>query len=343
MSHFARKGYSTVKEQFQNDAGFSPLILSAMDTVFMGTYAVGNIVNGKLGDTIHPTYLLAAGLMISGICLLLINIAIWFDFEAINEIFGNCFILAVYFVFGFFQATGGPVGTAVMGNWYCDEESVKNRGTIFGFWTCHQYCGDITAQLCTSLILALKMPYWWALLIPAIANIAWSFLTARLIPDPATSGIITPEVRARRKRQEAEKKQMAEQGKAHNGNDDEGPKPITFAGAFKIPMVLSYAVSFGFLKLINYTLFFWLPYFLENHFSDVEANLIAILYSVGIMPGGIIVGRVSDLFGGRRAVVIATFLLLLIVFLAIFAEKSGEMHPAFLLVVLGIIGILVGG
>ena len=53
MAHFSRKCYSTVKQQLQETAGYSPLILSEMDTVFMGTYAAGNIISGKLGDTFN--------------------------------------------------------------------------------------------------------------------------------------------------------------------------------------------------------------------------------------------------------------------------------------------------
>ena len=40
-----------------------------------------------------------------------------------------------------------------MGNWFCDKKSVENRGLIFGLWTCHQYMGDITAALCTAVVL----------------------------------------------------------------------------------------------------------------------------------------------------------------------------------------------
>jgi hypothetical protein len=39
MSHFSRKCYSTVKRQLESQAGYSPLLLSEMDT---GTY------NGRL-------------------------------------------------------------------------------------------------------------------------------------------------------------------------------------------------------------------------------------------------------------------------------------------------------
>ena len=72
MAHFSRKCYSTVKQQLQNDAGYSALLLSEMDTVFMATYAAGNIINGKLGDTFDPTIVLAIGLFGSGTCLFLL-------------------------------------------------------------------------------------------------------------------------------------------------------------------------------------------------------------------------------------------------------------------------------
>lgn len=343
MAHFSRKCYSTIKEQLEDEAGYSPLLLSGMDTVFMATYAAGNIINGKLGDTFNPTTILAIGLFGSGACLLGINIALWFDFYHISAILGNTFILAVYFLFGFFQATGGPVGTAVMGNWFCDNESIRKRGVIFGFWTCHQYCGDITAQLCTAAVLHSKLPYWLGLTIPAIANICWGFLTARLVADPANIGIITPEVRIRQQKNEEKRKQMEEQGQTME--EDQGPSPITYVGALAIPMVAQYAFAFGFFKLVNYCLFFWLPYFLGKTFDPVAANLIAALYSVGMMPGGIIVGYVSDFFGGRRAVVIGVFMCLLIVFLAVFARfsESGKLGAIPMLIMLGCMGILVGG
>jgi sugar phosphate permease len=141
---------------------------------------------------------------------------------------------------------------------------------------------------------------------------------------------------------EEKRKAMAEQGQVMEA--DEGPKPITYMNALRIPMVAQYALAFGFFKLTNYCLFFWLPYFLGKTFDPVTANLIAALYSVGMMPGGIIVGIVSDLFGGRRAVVIGVFMSMLMVFLGVFAKFSeAGMNPIALLAMLGCMGILVGG
>merc|ERR1711933_545847 len=163
-----------------------------------------------------------------------------------------------------------------------------------------------------------------------------------LVADPAEDGIITPEVLIRQKKMEAKRKQLEEEGQTFT---DEGVTAISFIDALKIPMVLQYAIAFGFFKLTNYSFFLWLPYFLEKSFDSVTANLIASLYSVGMMPGGIIVGYVSDIFGGRRALVIGVFMACLTVFLAVFAKfsESGDMNPTLLLFMLFCMGILVGG
>jgi sugar phosphate permease len=215
MSHLSRKSYSTVKQQLQSDAGYSSTILSAMDTVFMFTYAAGNIINGKLGDTFNPTTILAIGLWGSGACLLVMVGAILSNLVEVNVTLANTVLLSILFLFGIFQATGGPVGTAVMGNWFCDADSVANRGTIFGFWTCHQYMGDISAALVTAWILGSGAAYWWALFVPAIANILFAFITMQLVPDPFDKGIITPEVKIRQAKFEAKKKGNGGEGRKH--------------------------------------------------------------------------------------------------------------------------------
>ena len=344
MAHFSRKSYSTIKTKLKDPdvGGFAAATMATMDTIFMATYAAGNIINGKLGDTFNPTTILSIGLFGSGACLLLLTIAIWFDLVRISATLGNFFIIAVYFIFGFFQATGGPVGTAVMGNWFSDAESIKKRGTIFGFWTCHQYIGDILAQIFTPIVFILKLPYWLALFVPAVCNVGWGLLTLGLVADPIDKGIITPEVKKRLEKAEQKKKEASEKGLV--AEEDSGPPPISYMDAFKIPMVAQYAFAFGFFKLVNYTLFFNLPQILEENFRPSTANLIAALYSVGMMPGGIIVGYVSDFFGGRRAVVIGVFMLALIVNLSVYANLDTETtNPIVLLVLLLFMGILVGG
>mmetsp|Transcript_3705 Transcript_3705/g.6555 ORF Transcript_3705/g.6555 Transcript_3705/m.6555 type:complete len:487 (-) Transcript_3705:400-1860(-) len=343
-SHFARKSYSTVKQELQKKAGYSPFILGAMDAIFMLTYGAGNVISGQLGDTFNPVTVLAIGLWGSGACLLVMVGAIFANLVYVNVLLANTVILGILFLFGMFQATGTPVGTAVMGNWFCDDDSVKRRGAIYGVWTCHHNFGDIFAGLVTAWILRSGFSYTWALVIPALTNIVFGFITIGLVADPYHIGIVTPEIKINQARFEAKRKEMAERGEILE-KKDAGLQPISFRDAFKIPMVAKYAIAFGFFKLTNYCLFFWLPYFLEKHFDPVTSNLIASLYSIGMVPGGIVVGYISDMLGGRRALVNAVFMGLLIVFLAVFAKISAtpDVNPVVLQFLITWIGILVGG
>ncbi len=337
MAHFSRKCYSTVKPQLKTEAGLNQNVLSEMDSVFMATYALGSFISGRLGDTYRPTTVIAIGLLGSGVCLALMTLAILFDFEGMNEAFGNFFYLATYFVFGFFQSTGGPVGTAIMGNWFCDKESHAKRGLIFGTWTCHQYLGDIIAAVCTAVLLGFKITYWWALVVPAVCNLGWGALCMYgLTPDPEEMGIDTSTLGKKVVAKKEVKKGTAD-------TDSGEAKPIGFLEALAIPNVAGYAFAFGFFKLTNYVLFFWLPYFLSLHFDPSTANLVSTLYSFGMMPGGIIVGMVSDAFGGRRACVIGLFQVMLVPLLWLFAVISEVLPMWAMMTMLCCMGILIGG
>ena len=121
------------------------------------------------------------------------------------------------------------------------------------------------------------------------------------------------------------------------------PPPIPISKAVMIPNVMSYAFAFGFFKLINYAMFFQLPMILSSNFSASTANIISSLYSFGMMPGGIVCGYVSDVYGGRRACVCATMMVILVPLLLFFAYFMDTMPVIPMLVLLAIMGCLVGG
>ena len=94
---------------------------------------------------------------------------------------------------------------------------------------------------------------------------------------------------------------------------------------------------------VNYAMFFQLPMILSSHFDQSTSNLISALYSIGMMPGGIVCGWVSDIYGGRRACVIATFMGILVPLLLVFAFYMDTLPVITLLVLLAFMGCLVGG
>lgn len=82
-----------------------------------------------------------------------------------------------------------------MGNWF----DSKNRGWIFGTWTCHQYIGNIAAAVCASIILHTATVDWkWALVIPGLANLIWGLVCLHYLPErPEHVGIETEESAAK--------------------------------------------------------------------------------------------------------------------------------------------------
>jgi sugar phosphate permease len=154
------------------------LTLTAMDSGFMFTYAFGSFITGQLGDHFSPVAVVAGGLIGSTVCLFLIV------YGASTSIIHNAAVCGTYFlacqlIHGAFQATGGPVNTAIMGNWF----SAKGRGLIFGLWTCHQYIGDITAAIVSAYILTMNWDYRWCMVVPAIANGIWAFVNFWKVPS----------------------------------------------------------------------------------------------------------------------------------------------------------------
>lgn len=330
MSHWTRKSYTNVKLSLMT-AGVSSLTLAAMDSGFMFTYAGGSFITGQLGDRFSPVAVIGLGLLGSTLCLFLIV------FGASTGIVQNVAICGSWFLtcqllHGAFQATGGPVNTAIMGNWF----PAKGRGLVFGLWTCHQYVGDIVAALASAFMLNSGLDWRWCIVVPAVINGIWAIINFLYVPNtPEEAGLVT----------ETSQKMKAAKASAIARGEvaEEAPPPIGFFQAFMLPNVLSYAIAFGFFKLVNYAMFFQLPIILTAHFSQSTSNVISSLYSVGMMPGGIVCGWVSDLYGGRRACVIATFMGVLCPLLLVFALFMDKLPVLLLLLLLAFMGCLVGG
>nr|XP_022301620.1 sugar phosphate exchanger 3-like isoform X1 [Crassostrea virginica] len=89
------------------------------------------------------------------------------------------------------------------------------------------------------------------------------------------------------------------------------PTAIGFCSALCLPGVALYALAYACLKLVNYSFFFWLPYYLHNKYGwkETVADDISIWYDVGGIIGGTLFGFVSDRFQHRSVIVIPMLLL----------------------------------
>ena len=117
---------------------------------------------------------------------------------------------------------------------------------------------------------------------------------------------------------------------------------VSFISAGRIPGVIEYASSFLALKLVNYSFFFWLPYYLHNSFewSEMESNSISTWFDVGGIIGGVVGGVGSDFWGLRSPVV---FTMAVSAVPALFALRTSSDDKTVVSGLITIVGIFIGG
>jgi len=118
---------------------------------------------------------------------------------------------------------------------------------------------------------------------------------------------------------------------------------IGFWEAWLIPGVIPYTVSYTCLKLLNYGVLMWLPFYLEKKIgmSTGSLGVAVVLYDVGGMLGSAFCGWMSDMRGGRAP---AISLMLLVSIPLLFLFKVGDEDTAWMFFTLvPLLGILVNG
>ena len=120
------------------------------------------------------------------------------------------------------------------------------------------------------------------------------------------------------------------------------------ATAFRISGVPFYCSSYAFNKTVNYSLFFWLPFFLEQGPPDLNKALaaqFAALFDVGVILGALAIGLISDWLSvkARRPIrAPACITLLACAVLPLLLLRSATQKPAIAIAVL-LAGVLLGG
>ena len=138
----------------------------------------------------------------------------------------------------------------------------------------------------------------------------------------------------------------------NNHIDNTNAPKLTFTQALLVPGVSSYAFAHAFTKYVNYTCFFWLPYYLyiELNYTASYSDTISTIYDLGSVIGSIMCGYLSDVLH-MRIIIISVFALLSCASIILY----NTFHPAFLLynieptspiyssVIMLLSGVLVGG
>eukprot|EP01025_Chloroclados_australasicus_P056218 TRINITY_DN6915_c0_g2_i1.p1 TRINITY_DN6915_c0_g2~~TRINITY_DN6915_c0_g2_i1.p1 ORF type:complete len:508 (-),score=44.64 TRINITY_DN6915_c0_g2_i1:312-1835(-) len=254
--------------------------LGQIDVAFLACYAIGMFTLGHLGDRYELRKWLAAGLLMSGIFVILVGMGYVWEQHTISY-----YVLTSSFA-GFCQSTGWPTVVAIMANWFGHGK----RGFVMGIWNSHTSMGNMLG----SIIAAQMLPFgWgWAFIVPGVTLLIMSLVVFFfLIATPNDIAENTVEANSLISSSGTNLQQLAPSQNAHE---------VGMLQALAIPGVAIFAVCLFFAKLIAYTFLYWLPFYIGatriggEYLSPEAAGNLSVVFDIGGVIGGVVAGSLSD-------------------------------------------------
>jgi sugar phosphate permease len=264
--YLGRKGLSVAKASMESTLGAQAI--QGIDTAYLASYALGQYVNGWLGDRVGARRLIGFGMLLSA--------AACFAFGASRT---GLLFSAAMFVNGLAQSTGWPGNVKAMAEW----TPASQRGSVMGVWsTCYQV-GGVAANGIAGWFLAV---YGWPAAFhgPAVILAAVGVgVLVLLRPGPLAPAAPAPGASTDAASEAAKAAAAAEIAAARR-------RLLTSV------TIWSYGGSYFCLKLIRYSLLLWLPYYLEKvlHYEKLRAANVSTSFEIGGIAGTILIGLLSD-------------------------------------------------
>jgi sugar phosphate permease len=309
--YLGRKGISVAKAPIAASLGKDVLV--GVDTAYLAAYAIGQYVNGFLGDRIGARRLIGAGMLLSAA-------ACWaFGASSIGIAF-----LWAFMINGFAQSSGWPGNVKAMSEW----TTPQNRGRVMGFWaTCYQVGGIVATSFATLMlgIWGWRASFWGPGIVVGLVGV---LVLLFLKPGPGAKPSVSQST-----------------GKEADAAEIEAQRKIERSRVLKSPTVWCYGASYFGMKLIRYSILFWLPFYLKTGlgYSDTTAGYMSNSFEVGGVLGTIGMGALSD--RNRhvpRSVFAAVWLVLLALALFVYA-RIGATNMVTNFVVMACVGALLFG
>ena len=215
----------------QEEFGLSKQTLGWVSTGMLWAYAIGQAINGNLGDKYGGRRMMSAGAILS--CG-----ANW----VVSFASGLTSLFVPWALNGYFQALGWAPGSRLLSNWW----AVSERGKVYGFYVFAAGCASILSYV-TSLVVidVLHLEWRWIFRLPVLLMLAGGicfYLIAREKPEdmgyaPVDTGVAN------------------EQDKIHESSDGQQESSRQrYLAVLKNPRVAIAAVALGFQNAARYGL-----------------------------------------------------------------------------------------
>ncbi len=283
------------------------LVLSALFLL----YAIGQFINGQLGDKLNSRRIITLGLL----CSAVLNIIFGFT----GGILG--LMIVIWGLNGYFQSMGWGPTVKAMANWF----PLKTRGRISGRLGTSYILGGAISWLLAGTIIKYfnwRFTFWLPSIFCIFIAIHWL-------------------VRARNAPEEVGLPSLEDQEKGIENNEIRKDEHIGFNNTLKITLLNPYIWFAGFglfgLNIVRYGFMSWAPTFM---FEEQGATISLAAYKAIAFPvagglGAVFAGWASDrIFKHRRAPVAFIMLILLAISCYLYRFVPGDNWVVSLIILL---------
>lgn len=294
LFYFVRNNLSVVSKEMGTVLQYDKSTIGNILAITAISYGLGKFVMGALSDRSNPRKFMAFGLLLTA----MMN----FIFASVENYYLHILIWGLN---GFFQGMGWPPCGRSIGHWF----HINERGSIFAIWNvAHNIGGGLIGILAAYSAGAFGWQY--AFYIPGVIALFGSlYLFLRLKDTPQSEGLPPIEV------------YKGEPAKPGQKQDDSAERELTtkellFHYILNNKYLWLFAIANFFVYIVRYSMLDWGPTYLkETKGASLEGGGISILIiEFGGIGSTILMGWLSDKFGGRRGMV--SLLCMIPIFLA---------------------------
>ncbi len=269
----------------QQELGLSKQQLGWVSAAMLWSYALGQFINGNLGDRFGGRRMMMTGAFVSFVLNWLTSFGVGFKS-----------LVASWGTNGLAQSMGWAPGSRLVANWWGAHE----RGRAFGFFVLAAGMSSVLSYITSLLVLdVLHLSWRWIFRLPVVLMLFGGILVWIVARDrPSKLGFADLE----------DEKTPA---------DETPPSQETawqrYGAALRNGRLLLAGLAIGFQNSARYGLLVWVPvYFLGTNLSGSPlGKWISVGLPVGMALGALASGWVSDRFcNSRRSGVIAVFMAL---------------------------------
>lgn len=278
-----RQSFGFAIPGIQQELGLSKEALGWASAALLWSYAIGQAINGNVGDKLGGRMMMTSGALLS--CALTWVTSFATSFRTLAVPWG---------LNGFAQSMGWAPGSRVLSNWWGPRE----RGRTYGYYVFSAGMSSVlTFGLCTLLVQS-GADWRWIFRLPVLLLILGAIVYFALVRNRPEDFGFTPPTDAGTVAIELERETSLERYKAVLGN-----------GRFLLA-----SAAIGFQSLARYALLIWVPvHLLGTQWKTSPDNVLwlSMALPTGMALGALANGWISDrFFGGNRSRAITLFMVL---------------------------------